>query len=86
MGTKNFRKVILENFVNFIHQKYISVNLMLFSSISTKNVQPTSLHITPHPQEISIRIDAYCNKYENILIMGDLNVDVKEVNLYSYLL
>ena len=29
-------------------------------------------------------VDAYCNKYENILITGDFNVDVKEVSLYLF--
>ena len=29
-------------------------------------------------------IDAYCNKYENILIMEDFNVDVKEKSLYLF--
>ena len=42
---------------------------------------PSKLQIASHIQEISNGIDAYCKKYENILIMGDFNVDVKEVSL-----
>ena len=40
---------------------------------------PNKLQIASHIQEKPNGIDAYCNKYENMLIMGDLNVDVKEV-------
>ena len=42
---------------------------------------PNKLQVASHIQEISNGIDAYFNKYENILIMGHFNVDVKEVNL-----
>ena len=42
---------------------------------------PHKLQVAPHLQEISNGIDAYCNKYENVSIMGDFNVDVKEVSL-----
>ena len=42
---------------------------------------PNQLQIASHIQEISNGIDAYCNKYESILIMGDFNVDAKEVSL-----
>ena len=35
-----------------------------------------------HIQKISNGIDAYCNKYENILIMGDFTADVKKVSLH----
>ena len=38
------------------------------------------MQIASHIQEICNGIDAYCNKYENILIMGGFNVDVKEVS------
>ena len=40
------------------------------------------LQIASHIQRISNGSDAYCNKYENILRMGDFNVDVKEVSLH----
>ena len=42
---------------------------------------PNKLQVASHIQEISNGIDAYFSKYENILIMGHFNVDVKEVNL-----
>ena len=42
------------------------------------------LQIASHIQEISNGLDAYCNKYESILIMGDFNVDVREVNLHLF--
>ena len=45
---------------------------------------PGKLQIASHIQEISNGIDAYCKKYENILIMGDFNVDVKEVSLHLF--
>ena len=45
---------------------------------------PSKLQIASHIQEISNGIDAYCEKYENILIMGDFNVDVKEVSLHLF--
>ena len=45
---------------------------------------PSKLQIASHVQEISNGIDAYCKKYENILIMGDFNVDVKEVSLHLF--
>ena len=40
------------------------------------------LQIASHIQKISNGTDAYCNKYENILIMGDFTVDVKKVSLH----
>ena len=43
---------------------------------------PDKLQIASHIQEIPNGIDAYCNKYENILIMDDFNVDVQEVSLH----
>ena len=43
---------------------------------------PNKLQIASHIQEISNGIDGYCNNYENILIMGDFNVDVKEASLH----
>ena len=45
---------------------------------------PDKLQIASHIQEIPNGIDAYCNKYENILIMDDFNVDVKEVSLHLF--
>ena len=45
---------------------------------------PSKLQIASHIQEISNGIDAYCKKYENILITGDFNVDVKEVSLHLF--
>ena len=42
------------------------------------------LQIAFHLQEISNEINAYCNKYEIILIMGDFNLDVKEVSLHLF--
>ena len=42
------------------------------------------MQITFHIQETSNGIGAYCNKYENILIIGDFNVDVKEVSLHLF--
>ena len=45
---------------------------------------PSKLQIASHIQKISNGIDAYCKKYENILIMGDFNVDVKEVSLHLF--
>ena len=45
---------------------------------------PSKLQIASHIQEISNGIDPYCKKYENILIMGDFNVDVKEVSLHLF--
>ena len=45
---------------------------------------PSKLQIAFHIPEISNEIDAYCKKYENILIMGDFNVDVKEVSLHLF--
>ena len=45
---------------------------------------PSKLQIASHIQEISNGIDAYCKNYENILIMGDFNVDVKEVSLHLF--
>ena len=45
---------------------------------------PSKLQIASHIQEISNGIDAYCKRYENILIMGDFNVDVKEVSLHLF--
>ena len=42
------------------------------------------LQIAFHLQEISNGINAYCNKYEGILIMGDFNLDVKEVSLHLF--
>ena len=39
------------------------------------------LQIAFHLQEISNGINAYCNKYESILMMGDFNLDVTEVSL-----
>ena len=43
---------------------------------------PNKLQIASHTQDISNGIDAYCNKYEKILIMDDFNIDVKEVSLH----
>ena len=45
---------------------------------------PSKLQIASHIQEISNGLDAYYEKYENILIMGDFNVDVKEVSLHLF--
>ena len=45
---------------------------------------PNKLQIASHIQEISNGIDAYCRKYENILILGDFNVDVKKVSLHLF--
>ena len=45
---------------------------------------PSKLQIASHIQKIFNGIDAYCKKYENILIMGDFNVDVKEVSLHLF--
>ena len=45
---------------------------------------PSKLQIASHIQEISNGIDAYRKKYGNILIMGDFNVDVKEVSLHLF--
>ena len=45
---------------------------------------PSKPQIASHIQEISNGIDAYCKKYENVLIMGDFNVDVKEVSLHLF--
>ena len=42
------------------------------------------LHPTFKKYLMELRIDAYCNKYENMLIMGDFNVDVKEVSLHLF--
>ena len=41
------------------------------------------MHLT-FKKYLSNGIDAYCNKYGNILIMGDFNVDVKEVSLHLF--
>ena len=46
-------------------------------------MHPT-LQIASHIQKISNGIDAYCKKYENILIIGDFNVDVKELSLHLF--
>ena len=45
---------------------------------------PNKLQTASHLQEISNGTDAYCNKKEGILIMGDFNVDVKEVSLHLF--
>ena len=45
---------------------------------------PSKLQIASHIQEISNGTDAYCKKYENMLIMGDFNVDVKEASLHLF--
>ena len=45
---------------------------------------PNKLQIASHIQEISNRMDAYCSKYDNMLIMGDFNVDGKEVSLHVF--
>ena len=45
---------------------------------------PSKLQIASNIQEISNGTDAYCKKYENILLMGDFNVDVKEVSLHLF--
>ena len=41
---------------------------------------PNKVQIASDIQEISNGTDTYCNKYENILTMGDFNVHVKEVS------
>ena len=45
---------------------------------------PNKLHISLHLQELSNEIDSYSNKYENKLLMGDLNIDVKGTNLLLF--
>ena len=45
---------------------------------------PNKLQTASLIQEISNGIDAYCNKYENILIIGDFNEDVKELSLHLF--
>ena len=47
---------------------------------------PNKLQIASHSQEISNRINTYCNIYENIWTMGDFNGNVKEVGLHLFLL
>ena len=45
---------------------------------------PSKLQTASYIQETSNGIDAYCKKYQNILIMGDFNVDVKEETLHLF--
>ena len=72
-------KCILKNLIDAF-----SVEIRIRNSIWLLccSYNPTKLQIASHIQEISNGTDAYCNKYENILIMGDFTVDVKKVSLH----
>lgn len=41
-----------------------------------------STRFKPQASQLFNGIDTYCNKYKNILLMGDFNVDVKDANLH----
>ena len=74
--------------------KYILKNQIevLFVGIRIRNsiwllccsYNPNKLLIASHIQKISNGINAYCNKYENILIMSDFSVGIKEVSLHLF--
>ena len=62
-----------------MEMKIKNIIWLLFCSYNSNKLQ-----IAFHLQEISNGINAYCNKYESILIMGDFNLDVKEVSLHLF--
>ena len=42
---------------------------------------PNRINVSTHLEQIKKALDMYSKKYENILLMGDYNVDVKEANM-----
>ena len=42
---------------------------------------PSRINVSTHLEQIRKSLDIYSKKYENILLMGDYNVDVKEKNM-----
>ena len=79
--TTKLNKYIIKNQIEaFFVEIRIRNSIWLFYC----SYNPSKLQIASHIQEISNGIDAYCNKYENILIIGDFNVDVKEVSLHLF--
>ena len=75
-------------------KKYVVKNLIeaLFTEIRIKSSKwlpccsynPNKPQISSHLQELSNGIDTNCNMYENILFIGDFNLDVKEANLHLF--
>lgn len=53
-----------------------------FSNYQRRKRIMMSTRFKPQASQLFNGIDTYCNKYKNILLMGDFNVDVKEANLH----
>lgn len=45
---------------------------------------PNKLQVFSQLQELLNGIDTYCSKYENNLLLGDFNANVKNANLHSF--
>ena len=42
---------------------------------------PSRINVSTHLEQISKALDVFRKKYEDVLLMGDYNVDVKEANM-----
>ena len=61
---------------NQIEAFFVEIGIRNSICLLCCSYNPSKLQIASNIQEISNGIDAYCKKYENILLMGDFNVDV----------
>ena len=69
---------------NQIEAFFVEIRIRNSTWLLCCSYNPNKLQVASHIQEISNGIYAYCNKYENILIMGDFNVDVTEASLLLF--
>ena len=62
------------------------MEIMIINSIwlLSYSYNPNKLKIESNTQEISNEYDAYCNNYENMSIMADFNVDVKDATFHLF--
>ena len=60
---------------------YVEVILKKTKWLTTYSCNPTKNNISSHLESLSRNLDLYTSKFENILVIGDLNISMEDNNM-----
>ena len=79
----NINAILLTDhvFPNDIEAFFTEIKVNTCKWLVCCSYNPNRINVSTHLEQIKKALDIYSKKYENILLMGDYNVDVKETNM-----
>ena len=79
----NINAILLTDhvFPNDIEAFFTEIKVNTCKWLVCCSYNPNRINVSTHLEQIRKALDIYSKKYENILLMGDYNVDVKETNM-----